>query len=107
MCHRRMEYDKRHICAWLSYKKWYNPNILHSLTNRNIRAKHISVFYLQHSPVRISFHSSVVLYSLIYGTQNTAFHSDDIRGRLSEYVNPYIPTQTPEEDQIDHMQSPG
>ena len=29
------------------------------------------------------------------------------RGWWSEYVNPYISTQTPEEDWSDHMQSPG
>ena len=28
-------------------------------------------------------------------------------GWWSEYVNPYIPTQTPEEDWTDHVQSPG
>ena len=29
------------------------------------------------------------------------------QGWYSEYVNPYIPTQTPEENWSDHMQSPG
>ena len=29
------------------------------------------------------------------------------QGRLSEYVNPYIPTQSPDEEYSDHMQSPG
>ena len=28
-------------------------------------------------------------------------------GDKSENVNPFIPTQTPEEDLSDHMQSPG
>ena len=47
-----------------------------------------------------------MLYRLLKG----ASKSNKPSGWQSEYVNPYLPTQTPEEDYIilsDHMQSPG